>query len=176
MDQINWPTFHRDFPITLGMLLVSGVFFLGYHTGFIGPQLAFPGVMNLQSWTAHFFHSSFWHLGSNTLMCVFGGLLLERRIGSDRYMFCVLCIWNLLVLSLFLFGQNPVYGFSGIAMGLMAFATLYHQNNPALYQLLLPLLLINLAFGLVPGVSWWGHAFGLLAGVITYMLFLFLRR
>jgi membrane associated rhomboid family serine protease len=82
----------------------------------------------------------------------------------------VLMIWNLTVLGLYFFNPDAVLGFSGVGLGLMVLAYFYWQDEPQTAQMIGILVLLNLVFGLVPGVSWQGHAIGAISGLAVYGL------
>lgn len=173
---INWSRFPQELPITFIITTVCILLWadwniaawLGQSAGFIAPQVSMPGQLNMGAWLAHFFHSSFLHLISNLLIVVFMGLLLEKYLGPWRYAVLVLLVWQLTVLGLWYFNPYPTLGFSGIGLGLMMLAYFYWQDDSQMAQTLAVLLLLNLAFGLMPGVSWHGHVIGALSGVIVY--------
>ncbi len=165
---IDWSRFHKDFPVTFVILVIIFGLFGAYHLGLIQPQLAFPGVIDYTTWSAHFFHSKIWHIVSNLIILIFMGILLERHLGPKLYALTIFLIWNILVFLMFWISTDPVYGFSGIGLGLLAYGTIYLRHDPHGYQLLLPLLIVNIAFGLFPGVSFWGHLLGAVAGFLTY--------
>ena len=82
----------------------------------------------------------------------------------------ILLVWNLSVVGLFFFNSGAVLGFSGIGMGLMVLAYFYWQDVAAMAQTIGVLVLLNLVLGLMPGVSWQGHAVGAISGLLVYFL------
>jgi len=165
---IDWSRFPQDFPATFVISTVCILMFLAYHLGLMAPQISLPGILSVGAYTAHFFHASPLHLLSNMIIIIFMGVLLERHLGWWRYTLLVLLVWNLTVLGLFLVNPYPALGFSGIGLGLMVLAYFYWQDVPQNAQMLGVLIVINILFGLMPGVSWHGHLMGAISGVIVY--------
>ncbi len=176
LDPIKWQTFHKDYPITLIIILLNIFIFGAFHLSFIGPQIQVPHMLNSMAWTSHFFHADFLHLASNMLTALIMGFILERSLGHWLYLIITLFIWNILVFLLYFFIDSMVYGFSGIGLGLLAFATLYTRKRSSVFQILWPLLIINLFIGFIfPKISILGHFFGALSGALVY-LFLFFNN
>lgn len=169
-EPIDWSRFHKDLPITFVITLTCVGMYLAYSFKLMPPQLSLPGVLSVGGYLAHFFHASIFHLVSNLLIVIFMGMLLERHLGWWRYTILVLLIWNLTVLGLYFLNPDPAMGFSGIGLGLMVLAYFYWKDDTQTSQIVGVLILINLAFGLMPGVSWHGHAIGAVSGLIVYSL------
>ena len=165
--QINWASFHKDFPITLALGIINVSLFLLAKINLIDPLVSIPGVLNIGTFGAHFFHFDLWHIGSNLLILLLVGRILEPRLRFN-FLPITLLIWLLTIGILWVVNNVPVLGFSGIAMGLLTFAMLDCKNDPYWYQMLWPMVLINILFGLTPGVSWWGHLGGAIAGFLVY--------
>ena len=169
MLEIDWARFHRDFPVTLFLGILNISLFLLAKLSIIDPLVSVPGVLNIGTFGAHFFHFGLIHLGSNLLILLLVGRVLEPRFGW-RLLPITIFIWLLTIGILWVFNNVPVLGFSGITMGLLTFAMLEYKDDPYWYQLLWPMVIINILFGLTPGVSWWGHLGGAVAGLGIYYL------
>lgn len=167
---IDWPRFHKDLPITFAITLITVTIWALINLGFIMPSMSFGGVLNFNSWLAHWSHISGLHLGSNLIVVLFMGVLIERHVGWWRYLLMVLLVWNLTVLGLYFFNPDAVLGFSGIGLGLMVLAYFYWQDEPQTAQMIGILVILNLVFGFMPGVSWQGHALGAISGLAVYGL------
>lgn len=91
------------------------------------------------------------------------GPLLERYLG--RYKYISLVVWTAVVAGAFIgrFATAPTLGFSGVVLGMIAFAYFY-KPIPVQKQQLGILLLLNIVIGLSPGISFLGHAAGALGG------------
>ncbi len=172
---INWSTFPRDFPVTFGLAVVNVVIFFAAKLGLIGPLVSFPDNLNIGTFGAHFFHHQLYHLASNLLILLLVGRLLEPQLKRWALPITVL-IWLGTVGLLWLLNDVPVLGFSGIAMGLLTFAMILYRRNRQLYSILWPMVLVNVLFGLMPGVSWWGHLGGAIAGVAVFGIWKLLKR
>jgi len=167
---IDWPNFHKNLPVTFLITVVTVAVWALINLGIIDAPISVGGAMNANAWLAHFSHYSFLHLVSNLLIVLFMGVLLERHVGWWRYLLMVLLVWNLTVLGLYFFNPGAVLGFSGIGLGLMVLAYFYWQDEPQTAQMIGVLVLLNLVFGFMPGVSWQGHAIGALSGLAVYGL------
>lgn len=168
--QINWRTFPRDFPQTALLIGFNLLLFTLGKLNLIAPLVSVPGQFNIGTFGAHFFHFDLWHLVSNLIILLFVGRVLEPKMG--KLLLPLTClIWLGTILILWLFNNHPVLGFSGIAMGLLTFAMLLCRREPQWYSLLWPMVVINLLFGLMPGISWWGHLGGAIAGGSIYGLY-----
>lgn len=168
--QINWRTFHHDFPQTAILIGVNVLLFGLAKLNLIEALISVPGRLNISTFGAHFFHFDLWHLASNLIILLFVGRVLEPKLGR-LFLPLTLLVWLGTILILWFFNNHPVLGFSGIAMGLLTFAMFLCRRDPAWYSLLWPMVLINLIFGLMPGVSWWGHLGGAIAGALIYGLY-----
>lgn len=170
LEPINWSRFHKDLPITFTLSVVTIGLWLLFYLNLIPPFISTGGNFNIASWLAHFSHISLIHLASNLIIILFMGMALERYVGWWRYLLMLTLVWNLSVLGLYFFNSGAVLGFSGIGMGLMVLAYFYWQDVAQMAQLIGILVLLNLLFGLMPGVSWEGHAVGAISGLLVYFL------
>jgi len=176
LEPIDWSRFHKDLPVTFLITVTTFGLWLLFFLNILPPFISVGGVLNLDAWLAHLSHVSLIHLGSNLLIIIFMGMALERYVGWWRYSLILLLVWNLSVLGLFFFNPGAVLGFSGIGMGLMVLAYFYWQKVPQMAQLIGVLVLLNLFFGLMPGVSWQGHAVGAISGLLVYGLIQFAQK
>lgn len=166
MPQFVWPSLT---PVVRQLLWVNGILFLATWLLFLvaepfyvtvlskGVMLnpgqwksAFPFVPVWQLLTYAFLHSpmSLWHIVGNMLLIYFFGTMLEREIGSQRFLFTYLMaaaagglfylVWSALM------PMGPVAGASGAAFGIVfAAAWLFPQRT--VYLLFIPLTLRVLA-------------------------------
>lgn len=171
IEPLSWRILSRELPVTLFMMVGMIMAFLAYNFGFIPAVISVPDRLDYTTWGAHFFHISPMHLISNLLIALLTGALLERDVGSLKYALITLLILNFLVVMLFYANPNLLLGFSGVGMGLMSFALCYEWNNQYNRQLLLILIGLNIIFGFFPGISWHGHFFGAVAGVMAFGCF-----
>ena len=172
---IDWHSFHKDFPVTLGIILINVSLFVLGKLGLIPSLVSIPEVLNLGTFGAHFFHFDLWHIGSNLLILLLVGKILEPLL-RWKLILLTISIWILTILILWYCNNVPVIGFSGIGMGLLTFAMCVCRRNPYWYSLLWPMVVINILFGLMPGISWWGHLGGAIAGLITFGIYKVLNR
>lgn len=135
-------------------------------------------VVQYRQWwrliVAGFLHADIVHIGFN-LYAFYGlGRLMEGFFGSKRF----LATYGLSLLSCSIFvtllsdPSTPTVGASGAIMGvlgaLVAFFWKYRDllvGGRGFLSQLGRTALINIGIGLLPGISWWGHLGGFLAGV-----------
>ncbi len=122
---------------------------------------------------AGFLHADLIHIMMN-LYAFYGlGRLMERFFGLKRF----LAIYGLslsgcsILVTLFSDAETPTVGASGAIMGVLGALLIYfwkYRNLLVGAQGFLGQLgrmaLINIGIGLLPGISWWGHLGGFLAG------------
>lgn len=125
-----------------------------------------------------FLHANLLHIGFNALLLWILGSALESHAGTLRmglvYLGAVL--WGSAG-ALLLTPDTPTLGASGGVFGLLISAFILEKaRNVRLFQpgFLGPLLLINLGFSFLPGVSLGGHFGGLLGGALVTGAFLLL--
>lgn len=132
---------------------MNGVFFNGaqYHMWF------------LQFFTSQFLHGSILHLLFNSIFIFYFWNILEEIIGYKKMI--VFFIWNAVFLGLFitfLWGWNTVW-ISGFALAILTYYTLLlkSRNNPE-YTGGITAIVINVAVGLSPWISFLGHFWGMI--------------
>ncbi|GAA1972734.1 rhomboid family intramembrane serine protease [Amycolatopsis minnesotensis] len=150
-------------------VLVPGDF---THGGIVARSLSgLDGVI----W-APLLHAGWGHLLGNTIpVLVFAFLAMAAGIG--RFAVITAMIWVIGGLGVWLIGPNApavTVGASGLAFGWLAFLLVRGVFNRALGQIAVALVLLVLWGGMLwgvlpgnPGISWQGHLFGALAGVLA---------
>ena len=122
-------------------------------------------------------HASWAHLIGNTIpILVFGFLAMAG--GITQWVAITTTVWVVSGLGVWATGSPGVtVGASGVAFGWLAFLLLRGLFNRSILQVLLALVLLffwgSILWGLLPlypGVSWQGHAFGALGGVLAAWL------
>ncbi len=125
---------------------------------------------------AGFLHADLTHILFNLYAFLALGSLLERFAGQQR----LLIVYSLSLLgcsvlvTLFSDFHTPTVGASGAIMGVLGALIVFFWH----YRDLLVggkgylgqlgrMALINIGIGLLPGISWWGHLGGFLAGIAT---------
>ena len=149
--------------------LIDQVMFLGQWNLPMGPGMPLWGVL-----TAPFSHAGFGHLLSNSLAFVpLSWLVLTR--GNRDY----IAVWLGVLLTavpIALVWPRASHGLSGVVYGLLGYLLLIGWLEKRIVPILLGLLslwlygsaLVALIPGVAPaGVSWVGHAGGLLGGVLA---------
>jgi len=121
-----------------------------------------------------FIHGSILHIAFNMYLLFMLGPQLEQALGSVR--FSLIYFGSLIggVLTVLLFGfTQPTLGASGAVLGLAGamFVALWKQGVSPRQSPVLGLVILNLALPLlVPGISFWGHFGGVVAGAALAFL------
>ncbi len=122
-------------------------------------------------------HAGWSHLFANTLaVLVFGFLAMAGGIG--QWVAVTVTIWLASGIGVWLTGADGVtVGASGVAFGWLAFLLVRGVFNRSVGQLAVAVVLFlywgGMLFGLLPGnpgISWQGHLFGALGGVLAAWL------
>jgi membrane associated rhomboid family serine protease len=128
--------------------------------------------------TAAFLHIGPVHLALNMFALLVFGSELERRLGSWRYLstYLLSALGGAAAIQLFGDPRTPVAGASGAIFGLMGALGVYMLAQRQDLRGLIGLLVFNLVFSLLPGISLLGHVGGLLTGALTAGVLLLTRR
>lgn len=122
-------------------------------------------------------HHGWSHLFANTLpVLLFGFLAMSNGIG--QWVAVTLTIWLFSGLGVWLVGgDGTTVGASGLAFGWLAFLLVRGLFNRAIGQILVAVVLFlywgSTLLGVLPGdpgVSWQGHLFGAIAGILAAWL------
>ncbi len=128
--------------------------------------------------TSGFLHGSLLHIGFNMYLLLMLGPQLERRFGPSLFglMYLGALFGGSLAVMLFDW-QQPTLGASAAVLGLAgAMGLVLHQQGLKPQQSpVFGLVILNLALPLlVPGISFWGHFGGVLAGALMAYLLVWL--
>lgn len=184
---------HRR-PVTMGLIILSVLVFLNifemfglrdqylFISLFDDPSDPLPEVRSGQVWrlvTPIFMHASVIHLAFNMFMMYDLGSLVERTIGSLRFLAVVLITAlasNMLQFSM----QGPGFlGMSGVVYGLFGYAWIRGRLDPTCGLWLRPDVAVWMiawfvlcAVGIISNVANWAHGGGLAAGAaLGYLAF-----
>jgi len=122
-------------------------------------------------------HHGWAHLFANTLpVLLFGFLAMSNGVG--QWVAVTLTIWLFSGLGVWLVGgDGTTVGASGLAFGWLAFLLVRGLFNRAIGQILVAVVLFlywgSTLLGVLPGdpgVSWQGHLFGAIAGILAAWL------
>ncbi|HEY3710293.1 MAG TPA: rhomboid family intramembrane serine protease [Amycolatopsis sp.] len=144
------------------------------HGGIVSRRLSgLDGIL----W-APLLHANWSHLFSNTVpVLVFAFLAMAAGIG--RWAVVTAIIWVISGVGVWLVGpaNTSTVGASGLAFGWLAYLLVRGIFNRAAGQILVAVVLLGIwsgmLWGLLPGntgISWQGHLFGALAGVLAAWL------
>lgn len=161
-------------PVTFALLVAIGLGYLAQQAlpvTTIAGLLHGPSVANGQAWrllTWGFLHGGLMHVGFNAFMLFALGPQLERAFGSARFalLYFGALFGGALLVMLFDWPQQTL-GASGAVLGIAAaLAIALWLRGADLRQVpAFGLVVLNLALPLLlPGISFWGHAGGILAG------------
>lgn len=172
----------RVAPVTSLLMLLNALAFLAQQsTGDTLTRLGLlygPAVAEGQWWrllSSGFLHDGILHVGFNMYLLYMLGRELERGFGSLRFSLMYFGSLFGAALAVMLFDwPDATLGASGAVLGLAgAFALALHERGiPPQRSPLFGLVILNLALPLLlPGISFWGHFGGVIAGALmAYLL------
>jgi len=179
------PSLPKGCPVTLILIAANIILFsFQFATQDVATNLGLlygPYVQAGQYWrilSSGFLHGGIMHIGFNMYLLFMLGPQLERGLGSLRFSliyFGSLIGGTLAVLS-FAFTQ-PTLGASGAVLGLAGamFVSLWGRGISPRQSPVLGLVVLNLALPLlVPGISFWGHFGGVVAGAALAFIMVWL--
>ena len=140
------------------------------------------GVANGEWWrlmSAAFLHYGFIHLGLNMLALYWFGPLLERLVGSLRFLLLYLAAGLAgSAGALWLSPNDITVGASGAIFGILGALLVLEQRRMISSggQILVLIVLNLLLSATLPGISIGGHLGGLVAGIVCMILYLEFRR
>ncbi|MFK7995694.1 MAG: rhomboid family intramembrane serine protease [Granulosicoccus sp.] len=179
------PSLPRGCPVTLTLIVINVAMFAGqFATQDLLTSLGLlygPSVKAGQYWrilTSGFLHGSILHIGFNMYLLYMLGPQLEQGFGSLRFslMYFGSLIGGALAVLLFGFTQ-PTLGASGAVLGLAGamFIALWGRGISPRQSPVFGLVVLNLALPLlVPGISFWGHFGGVMAGAAMAFILVWL--
>jgi membrane associated rhomboid family serine protease len=136
--------------------------------------LYWPPLTAIEPWrmvTAVFVHStsSFFHLLFNGFSLYVLGTLVEKLVGSGRFVtLFLLAGFGGSVAVLWLAPSSAVVGASGAVFGLFGALFVIQRSFGGANVQLLIVLALNLVMGfVVPGISWQAHVGGLIVGALV---------
>ena len=122
--------------------------------------------------TPMFLHVGIIHLGFNSYFLFRIGPQIERTYGHLRFMVIYLLSGIAGAVASFAFNIHPSIGASGALFGLLgAMLPLFYRNRNLLnaksqMRSIIMTIVVNLLYGLQPGIDNWGHVGGLLSGLV----------
>jgi len=169
------PSLPKGCPVTLALIAINLALFAGqFATQDLLTNLGLlygPAVQGGQQWrivTSGFLHGGLVHIGFNMYLLFMLGPQLERGFGSLRFsmMYFGSLFGGALAVLAFDFAQ-PTLGASGAVLGLAGamFVALWGRGVSPRQSPVFGLVVLNLALPLlIPGISFWGHLGGVVAG------------
>ncbi|MCS6982870.1 MAG: rhomboid family intramembrane serine protease [Candidatus Absconditabacterales bacterium] len=160
-------------PLTVILIVILIVIFLIIniliqtgHQAFVSTRFVnIAGVATPGFLIANISHLNPWHLLANLSAFFMLGTMAETLLSRKSY--CLLLLTSALATSsvVWVFSSGITLGFSGVNMGLLAWYFFAHaRHNSWENQQFLSMLIINIAIGLIPGISFAGHLGGALGG------------
>jgi len=163
--------------LMLLLLLIWGTYLVG---GLISKDLLQYGILprnwgsigGVLAWP--FLHADFTHLGNNTLTLVVFGAIISLRSSSSEFLILSFLITLYAGLGVWLMGRPYLHvGASGLVFGYFGYIMtrgIYDGRiSSVLISTIVMLLFGGMIWGILPTdrqVSWEGHLFGFLAGVV----------
>ena len=133
--------------------------------------------------TYQFLHAGFLHIISNMIFLYFAGIMVERNLGTKKFIiYYLICgIFGGLFQLLSLPNGDSLIGASGSIFGITAMLTLYYPNIQFLYLFIIPMSLrhffvITIIVEIFSAISSYDqvghmcHIFGALTGIILFYL------
>jgi len=158
----------KNFPITSFIIGINGVIFLLNTLGIAPTIISTPGILSFQTVLANFFHANLIHFAFNMLIVWQISPLIEVKFRGIYYAGILLSFLSLVSLGVARLSHYPTLGFSGIGLGIMVFAGLIYWKNKHISKQLIGWAAANIIFGLMPGISFIGHAVGAFAGLLVF--------
>ena len=119
-----------------------------------------------------FIHGDILHLVMNSYFLYTAGPILEKALWASNFLIFFLSTTIISVFGLYFFApKSNTIGISGFCMALLSYLwiVLYSAWDPWASQIW-TLLLINIAFGFVPGISFIGHLTGAVWGITFWYI------
>ena len=119
-----------------------------------------------------FIHGDILHLVMNSYFLYTAGPILEKALWASNFLMFFLSTTIISVFGLYFFApKSNTIGISGFCMALLSYLwiVLYSAWDPGASQIG-TLLLINIAFGFVPGISFIGHLTGAVWGITFWYI------
>ncbi|MGL4382268.1 MAG: rhomboid family intramembrane serine protease, partial [Bacilli bacterium] len=121
--------------------------------------------------TYSFVHGSLLHLGSNMLSLYYLTMIIFNFVKKKQaYIIYSVAVIISALAAIIINPNTALVGTSGGVYGLLGIV-LYHalkqkrRGYNQLYNQIIGVVVINLMISFLPGISLWGHIFGLLAGI-----------
>ena len=170
--------FLRRFPVTSFFLGLNLLVFLALFFDLLDPDwvVYYPGELGVRTFAWSFVHIALSHLVFNLIATMQMGMILESAIGARKFLLITALIWLLVSFSAFLWIDYPLVGFSGVLMGWVSFGLLTLWHHQMFRQALGIWLVLNIVIGLLPGVSFLGHALGMIAGGVVWGVMKLMRQ
>lgn len=124
--------------------------------------------------TASFIHINFLHFIFNIYFLISTGKEIEFKLGKIKYLIFIIFSMFISNASSVILNQNSIsYGFSGVAYAIMAIYIMVYYKNGLLFKNnnLMYMIIINLLINFMPGIDYYGHLGGFLAGCFLYFIF-----
>ncbi|QFR39217.1 rhomboid family intramembrane serine protease [Candidatus Gracilibacteria bacterium 28_42_T64] len=157
-----------SFICTLGASIFPVLYLFGFNDIFL--TRGDYHIYIIQFFTSTFLHAGFFHFIANALFLYIFGNVVELLIGKKKYIgFFIFAIFFIGSGLTFINAGNTV-GISGFCMALLSYYTLElkSQNNVD-YKGGITAIILNIAIGLHPGISLFGHLFGVIGGILFYI-------
>lgn len=131
----------------------------------------------IQFFTSNFIHGGVLHLLFNSAFVYYFWNQVEQILWYKRYL--LFFVWNIFFIGigLTLLSSGNTIGISGFALAILTYYTLHLRSigNPE-YTGGITAIVINIAIGLSPGISFLGHFLGMIFGGIYFYVIKVIKK
>ncbi len=145
------------------------IFQLGMNSYFLDRWIYH--IFITQIFTSNFLHWGLMHLAFNSLFVYLFGNQVENLLWTKKYI--IFFIFTAVVIWLWLTAMSAgnTIGISWFCLAVLTYYTLaLWQRGNIEYKWWITAIIVNLAIGFYPGISFAGHAFGCVAGILFFLL------
>lgn len=145
------------------------IFRLGMNSYFLDRGIYH--IFIIQIFTSMFLHGGIMHLAFNSLFVYLFGNQVENLLGAKKYVLFFVFSWVITALGLTALSAPNTIGISSFCLAVLTYYTLaLWQRGNIEYKWWITAIIVNLAIGFYPGISFAGHAFGCIAGILFFLL------
>ena len=154
---------------TIAVMLFPELYRFGMNDAFLNRWIYH--IFIIQMFTSQFLHGGVMHIAFNSVFVYLFGNQVENLLGTKKYI--VFFIFTAIVTWVWLTAVNPgnTVGISWFCLAVLTYYTLaLWQRGNIEYKWWITAIIVNLAIGFYPGISFAGHAFGCVAGVLFFLI------
>ena len=154
---------------TIAVMMFPDLYRFGMNSYFLDRWIYH--VFIAQIFTSQFLHWGLMHIAFNSIFVYLFGNQVENLLGVKKYIiffiFTAITIW----LGLTTINAGNTVWISWFCLAVLTYYTLaLWQRWDMEYKWWITAIIVNLAIGFYPGISFAGHAFGCVAGVLFFLI------